>query len=44
MQNKKILIGIIGKAHSLHGELRVNSYCDPKEQLAKYPTLTDKRG
>jgi 16S rRNA processing protein RimM len=37
--SKKVLVATIGAAHSIKGEVRLNSYCDPKEQIAKYKPL-----
>ena len=41
---KQILISTIGAPHSIKGELRVNSYCNPQEQIIKYNPLFDAEG
>jgi 16S rRNA processing protein RimM len=41
---KKIIVAKIGAAHSISGEVRLNSYCHPQEQVIKYNPLFDSEG
>jgi 16S rRNA processing protein RimM len=39
-----VLLGRIAGAHGVQGEVRINSFTDPPENIAAYGTLTDSAG
>lgn len=43
MDDRLILMGVIGKPHGVRGQLRVNVFADEPEALETY-TLTDRKG
>lgn len=43
MDDRLILMGVIGKPHGVHGQLRVNVFAEEPEALETY-TLTDRKG
>ena len=40
----KILLGVIGAAHGIRGEVRVKSYTDDPMAIGEYGTLYDAEG
>jgi 16S rRNA processing protein RimM len=44
MPETRILLGVIGRAHGVHGLVRVTSYADPPEAIAAYGPLFDDDG
>ncbi len=44
MDERLILMGVIGKPHGVRGLVRVNAYTEDPQALADYAPLTDKAG
>jgi len=44
MPNKRVLLGIIGRPHGVHGLVRVQSFTSDPEDLARYSPLEDDKG
>ena len=44
MDTRRILLGVIGRPHGVHGQVRVVSHTEDPAALAAYGTLTDERG
>jgi 16S rRNA processing protein RimM len=44
MPNKRVLLGIIGRPHGVHGLVRVQSFTAEPQDLARYSPLEDDKG
>lgn len=43
-QSLSVILGRVGKPHGLRGDIIIESYCDPKIQIADYGVLTSEHG